>query len=343
MGVASQETLFPMDLQLSSSEQTAMPLCRKVCSRGGHGGVMQSHRVPPGARRPATQASTNGRSAAREQGKETVEAGDGEIKRGVDDIRAKEESDSDSEEALISDEDEDEDDDDDDDDDDDGVANPDNMRQHSYPPRQFSPPFPPEPERRPFVPVSQVPLSLRFPNGLTSVLERREREESPASRASSVSSRSENTKPSFPVTITAHRRHKAEELFDFRVVEPDGSLTWRSEDSVEAEDRNAVYAYWDSFPDGRRHFMQADVWYIAQVEAHVPRNRGTSVRVRWVGSPVRTWERQSRVRQIAPGLLDDYWCDTAAQVVGKRGSSGDDTNVEDDEAVDGGPKRLRVK
>ncbi|KAK7424143.1 hypothetical protein QQZ08_008749 [Neonectria magnoliae] len=330
MGVASQGTLDPMDLQLSSSEQTAMPLCRKVCSRGGHGGVMQTRRVPPGARRPATQSSTNGRAAARESGKETVE--DGERKNGVDNVRAKEQSDSDSEEELIGDE----------DDDDDGVAGLDNMRQHSYPPRQFSPPFPPEPERRPFVPDSRVPLSLRFPNGLTSVLERREREESPASRASSVSRHSENTKPSFPITITAHRRHKTEELFDFQVVEPDGSRTWRSEDSVEAEDRNAVYAYWDSFPDGRRRFMRADVWYIAQVEAHVPRNRGISMRVRWVGSPVRTWERQSRVRQIAPGLLDDYWCDTAAQVVGKRGSSGDETNVEDDGVVDGGPKRIRV-
>ncbi|KPM46489.1 hypothetical protein AK830_g192 [Neonectria ditissima] len=227
---------------------------------------------------------------------------------------------------------------------DDGVASSDNTRQRSYPPRQFSPPFPPEPKRKPF-PLARAPLSARFPNGLTRVIERRDRDAFPASRASSVSRcSSEDVAPPSPATLVAHRRRSKEELFDFLVVQPDGSRKWRSEDSVEADDRNAVYEYWDRFPNGRRHFMRADVWYMAQIEAHVSVNRGYSMRVRWLGSPLRSWERQSRVRQIAPDLLNDYLRDKVVQVTGKRGSSNeqDDSQPEGDEGDDDKPKRRRL-
>lgn len=114
-------------------------------------------------------------------------------------------------------------------------------------------------------------------------------------------------------SIVSHRPRPGEpNIFELLVrwaSSSDGPLeTWEPEENLHHDAPRALFAYWRRVGGREAHMQDPTLWYIESVRTHrVARSGRVDLSVSWVGSPELNWEREERVEDIAPEVLQEYW------------------------------------
>ncbi|KAF4503366.1 Chromo domain containing protein [Fusarium agapanthi] len=90
----------------------------------------------------------------------------------------------------------------------------------------------------------------------------------------------------------------------------DGESSWISEELFHTDNRQGLFAYWRSQPEGRPKNPEDDeVYQVFAIRKHRVRNGVPQVLVEWLGydTPENTWEDQDYIEGVAPKLVDAYF------------------------------------
>ncbi|KAF5625555.1 chromo domain protein [Fusarium sp. NRRL 25303] len=111
------------------------------------------------------------------------------------------------------------------------------------------------------------------------------------------------------VRITDHRWADGEDEIELLMQWKDGETSWISEELLHTDNRQALFAYWRSQPNGRPTNPENDVYHVFAIRKHRVRNGIPQVFVEWLGydASENTWEDQDYIEGVAPKLVDAYF------------------------------------
>ncbi|KLO80881.1 uncharacterized protein LW93_9126 [Fusarium fujikuroi] len=111
------------------------------------------------------------------------------------------------------------------------------------------------------------------------------------------------------VRITDHRWAEGEDEIELLMQWKDGETSWISEELLHTDNRQALFAYWRSQPNGRPTNPENDVYHVFAIRKHRVRNGIPQVLVEWLGydASENTWEDQDYIEKVAPKLVDAYF------------------------------------
>ncbi|KLP13962.1 Uncharacterized protein LW94_14074 [Fusarium fujikuroi] len=111
------------------------------------------------------------------------------------------------------------------------------------------------------------------------------------------------------VRITDHRWAEGEDEIELLMQWKDGETSWISEELLHTDNKQALFAYWRSQPNGRPTNPENDVYHVFAIRKHRVRNGIPQVLVEWLGydASENTWEDQDYIEKVAPKLVDAYF------------------------------------
>ncbi|CVK98165.1 uncharacterized protein FMAN_12240 [Fusarium mangiferae] len=113
------------------------------------------------------------------------------------------------------------------------------------------------------------------------------------------------------VRITDHRWAEGEDEIELLMQWKDGETSWISEELLHTDNRQALFAYWRSQPNGRPKNPNDDdeIYHVFAIRKHRVRNGTPQVFVEWLGydASENTWEDQDYIEGVAPKLVDAYF------------------------------------
>ncbi|KAG4254522.1 hypothetical protein FPRO04_09649 [Fusarium proliferatum] len=113
------------------------------------------------------------------------------------------------------------------------------------------------------------------------------------------------------VRITDHRWAEGEDEIELLMQWKDGETSWISEELLHTDNRQALFAYWRSQPNGRPKNPNDDdeIYHVFAIRKHRVRNGIPQVFVEWLGydASENTWEDQNYIEGVAPKLVDAYF------------------------------------
>ncbi|KXJ97263.1 hypothetical protein Micbo1qcDRAFT_156089 [Microdochium bolleyi] len=96
--------------------------------------------------------------------------------------------------------------------------------------------------------------------------------------------------------------------------EPVEEATWEPEAEIQEGASELLFTYWKKAGgrDSALFKTEAEVYHVFRILNHEKKPRGGfALEVQWVGYPASkgntTWEAETRVKSIAPELLEEYW------------------------------------
>ncbi|KAI1177041.1 hypothetical protein F4777DRAFT_543523 [Nemania sp. FL0916] len=116
----------------------------------------------------------------------------------------------------------------------------------------------------------------------------------------------------------SHNQDGAVELLVLWANEGREDATWEAEEEIQKGAEEILYDYWRA-QGGRANALfhrpkpqVPEIYHVFKVLRHERRNRGGfQFEVQWVGHPATrgetTMEAETKLKNIAPGLLDEYW------------------------------------
>ncbi|KAK1973582.1 hypothetical protein LZ30DRAFT_816445 [Colletotrichum cereale] len=117
-------------------------------------------------------------------------------------------------------------------------------------------------------------------------------------------------------SIIGHRRDPVvNTLFKMQIRWGDDRQTWVPENSIQKDAKKALFAYWGSVKGGRPGAMaDKDLWHPFKILGHKGKTSDdVKFEVVWVGSEDSSWELESMMLDVAPGLVKSYWGSKSAK------------------------------
>lgn len=123
------------------------------------------------------------------------------------------------------------------------------------------------------------------------------------------------------VRITDHRWADGEDEIELLMQWKDGETSWIAEELLHTDNRQALFAYWRSQPNGRPKNPNDDdeIYHVFAIRKHRVRNGIPQVFVEWLGydASENTWEDQDYIEGVAPKLVDAYFDQVKGKGKGK--------------------------
>lgn len=121
--------------------------------------------------------------------------------------------------------------------------------------------------------------------------------------------------------ITDHRWADGEDEIELLMQWKDGETSWIAEELLHTDNRQALFAYWRSQPNGRPKNPNDDdeIYHVFAIRKHRVRNGIPQVFVEWLGydASENTWEDQDYIEGVAPKLVDAYFDQVKGKGKGK--------------------------